>query len=47
MAPRCVWALEHGLQLISDHVIADCGYAAQALVDLITEDGKVAIIPPH
>lgn len=33
--------------LNSAYVIADRGYAAQALVDLITDSGAVAVIPPH
>jgi transposase len=33
--------------LNSEYVIADRGYAAQALVDHITESGAVAVIPPH
>jgi transposase len=33
--------------LDTDYVIADRGYAAQALVDQITEQGAQAVIPPH
>jgi transposase len=38
-------ALLEGLH--SAYVIADRGYAAQAVVDRITEHGAVAVIPPH
>jgi transposase len=38
----------HLLQgLMSDQVIADRGYAAQALVDQIVQSGVIAVIPPH
>lgn len=33
--------------LSAGHVIADRGYAAQALVDHIQHDGTTAVIPPH
>ena len=33
--------------LTSQWVIADRGYAAQALVDQITATGAIAVIPPH
>jgi len=33
--------------LLGQHVIADRGYAGQALVDWIVEQGAVAVIPPH
>ena len=33
--------------LSAGHVIADRGYAAQALVDHIQHDGATAVIPPH
>jgi transposase len=33
--------------LNSEYVIADRGYAAQALLDHITESGALAVIPPH
>jgi len=33
--------------LTADYVIADRGYAAQALVDHIQQDGTTAVIPPH
>ena len=33
--------------LIGQHIIADRGYAGQALVDWIVEQGAIAVIPPH
>jgi transposase len=33
--------------LNSEYVIADRGYASQALVDHITDSGAIAVIPPH
>lgn len=33
--------------LETEHVIADRGYAAQPLVDQITQRGAEAVIPPH
>ena len=33
--------------LTCDYVIADRGYAAQTLIDQITESGATAVIPPH
>ena len=33
--------------LVGEHVIADRGYAGQALVDWIVEQGAEAVIPPH
>ncbi len=33
--------------LTTDHVIADRGYAAQSLVDLIIANGAEVVIPPH
>jgi transposase len=33
--------------LETEHVIADRGYASQALVDQIAENGAQAVIPPH
>ena len=38
-------ALLAGLE--AEYVIADRGYAAQALVDQIVESGAEAVIPPH
>jgi transposase len=32
---------------VTEHVIADRGYAAQALVDQIIESGAEVVIPPH
>ena len=33
--------------LTCEYVIADRGYAAQALVDQISDSGAIAVIPPH
>jgi transposase len=35
------------LDLKCEHVIADRGYDAQTFLDLIAEQGAIAVIPPH